>query len=72
MADQHACPACESIQVSEVMQSEIFQAIVKCREITLKVDFPLLTCADCGLQYTDYRTESIRDKAVAAAHENDQ
>jgi len=59
-----SCPACESQRISETYVTESFQYGAGGDAIFLTARVPLSQCSECGLEYTDERTEHIKHSAV--------
>ena len=56
----YVCPGCGSNDVSEEPREEVIENAKK--DVVL-VSVPMLVCASCRMEYTDYRAEEIRKKA---------
>jgi rubredoxin len=60
------CPDCGGVDHSEEILDETLMCILPTEVIVVQV--PVMTCNDCGFQYTDYRAEEIHDAAVKNRH----
>jgi len=60
-----ACPACEAPTERALVVEEFMHGVNESRT-PISVVVPRYTCAACGLIFTGYEAEEIRDKAVEA------
>lgn len=58
------CPSCGKQEVSERLVNEGFEYGSGEKSVVLNVTIPLCSCGNCGLEFTDYRAEDIRNSAV--------
>lgn len=67
----NTCVNCESKNVTERVETDSFQYGADHHPpsggvVQFSVQVPVLKCGDCGFEWTDYRSEEIRDAAVTA------
>lgn len=64
MKSSSPCPACDKQSVYERWIDDDFQYGVGEQPVTLHARIPLCHCGSCGLEFTDYRAEELRHKAI--------
>lgn len=64
--DEKICPNCGSKLVTEAMVSHTFQYGIKPYVVNVLVTEPVMHCAECLEEWTDYRGEEAR--TVATIH----
>ena len=62
--DKSACPACGSSALSEEWINDEFEYGNGKDAVQIVASLPLCHCANCGLDFTDWRAEELRYEAV--------
>lgn len=57
-----SCPSCGSLKVIEEWKKDDFEYGEN--SIKLSVEIPICHCNDCNLDFTDWRSEELREKEV--------
>lgn len=54
------CEVCGCGNATETLEDTVLET----PSDTIAITIPVISCPDCELQYTDYRAEEIREKAL--------
>jgi hypothetical protein len=57
------CLSCDA-ETTETMEAQNFQYGCGFEAVELTALVPLIRCIECGFEFTDFRGEEARDKAV--------
>jgi putative zinc finger/helix-turn-helix YgiT family protein len=58
------CPDCGCNDLSEALRTEEFQYGIGDDVVTLSAVVPIISCRECGFEFTDYRAEEVRHETV--------
>src|ERR1043166_7694156 len=63
-ATARRCPSCDSERITTAIVNDEFLYGEEPGAVSIPVTIPVHTCASCGVQFTDYVAEELRQEAV--------